>query len=563
MQSIRSGMSAPYSHERRDLWWRAFRKTVLEPHAITILESPSINRIPKSFFSYVEDKCQNLERHEAQALEFHSAIANANGFGPSPIIPPRVLPAVINETIISRCMEPDFDPHILPPKELGLQIPLFQLPPTRPSLAYGFSEQAFTHKELKELPSWLAPSGTTCDFSNSQIYPGEAVRCPFLLFERTYGHARHELESAMNHCAIDGSSALQAIRLLKEKAWPDEASVQSQIVFSCTIDDDLAIINFHWMDQDKGFFVAPLCKFDLRDMEHLMYFLAWIEAIECWAFNVLLPEVRDALNTIVANRNLVGSEIRKELRSPVTDSEKEDKQIRSMKTTFGDIPWDIKMLGLTPTRPPTRASSRTSNRSTTGTRVKTPLSVTGAMRMRSPRAMHLSQDSGQTTLSQNFSTTCSSEGMDLQSSTTPTDKPKLSYPTEFISSRTSPTTVVLPQPTDLLIVRNPSRFPNLPSSFTAMSPPSSVSVLEREKRVRSLATPDYSSSSRGGSFRTKINQGLGLIFEHTLSKRVRLDNSAPPSTKSTNATQGPVSPGYICFEYSSNPLSRPTPNSRL
>lgn len=347
------------SHDKRNLWWKAFRQTVLEPRAIAILETPVTDKVPEGLLSLVEEKCQNIERHERQALRFVEAVGQGRGFGVSPIFPKEIVPANRNE-FLSRCLEPDFDTQTLPPQEDNIRIPVFDLPTPKPGLVSGFSQQAFSEAEYKEIPMSLASVGTLNDHSSGGILPRQTVYGSFLLFERTYGHAKHEIEFAMNYCAINGTMALNAISMLYEDVWPDKTPRPTKVpvVFSCVIDNDLAIINHHWMSEG-GFFVAPLCKFDIRDLEHFMHFLAWIEAIEEWAVSVLLPDILKALQVLVDRKNF-GLGRTKALPSPVTDVEKQEMLSRSMRLAFDNMPWKGERFR------------------------KTPLGVTGAMRMRSP-----------------------------------------------------------------------------------------------------------------------------------------------------------------------------------
>lgn len=354
----RSSIFFTASHDKRNILWKAFRKTVLEPRGIYILENASTDKVPEVLLELVEEMCQNLDRHEKQASSFREDVAQGRGFGPSPIFPPDVVPPINDEIGLSRCMEPTFDKQTLPPHSGFSEVPLFELPIPRPGLACGFSSKAFTSKEFRDLPEWITAVGTFSDYDTGQIQPGQAIHVPFLMFERTYGHARHEIEAAMNYCAMDGAAALHAISLLFEKAWPtdDWNRPASPVVFSCTVDDDVGIIHHHWISGQKEFMAAPLCKFDLRDSEHFMHFLAWIEAIEQWAVYFLLPDVKEAINI------LSGAKVVKALLTPVTIEEKNEKLKRSMKLAFDNIPWR--------------------NQRVQGA----PLAVTAAMRFRGPRA---------------------------------------------------------------------------------------------------------------------------------------------------------------------------------
>ena len=405
------------------------------------------------------------------------------------------------------------------------------------------------------------------------------------MFERTYGHAKHEIEFALNYCAMNGAAALNAINKLYETAWPGRAPrpVQSAVVFSCTIDNDLGIINHHWTS-GGGFFMAPLCKFDFRDLEHFMHFLAWIEAIEHWASTYLLTDIQKALQVSVDRER--ATELVRAFPSPVTDAEKQEKLSRSMKEAFDNIPW---------------RGQRPRN---------TPLGVTSAMRMRSPKAnaepelvvtpMSLSHPvierpeepacnsavSRDTSAPQPFevtpeivdtesrSSTSQSVSEEQKTPTMPTPPPEpvpalapvtkrkkssiglslvrsAGFAKEESSAKEArpvtsagleaskspaasintmpdsrPQTSKSPGPaTGNSDIRSPA------SSMLSVQSKRSFSSL-RSKKVKSPGTPDSSysgASPKGSSFKSKISNGLGMIKEHTTSRRG--DNSAPTSAK--------------------------------
>lgn len=349
------------SHDKRNLWWRAFRKTVLDPYQIVILDHPLTEGVPEGLHKLVEDKCGNLERHAEQASMFLDDVAAGRGFGVSPIFPPDVVPALPGKCHSSRCMEPVFDHEIMPSPPEHLHPPLFDFPMPRPGLVSGFSQEAFTEYEFKELPEWLSAVGTLSDYNTGQILPGRVVYSPYLFFERAYGNSKHELESSMNYCAMDGAAALNGLKLLFHQASSHASAraFNAPAVFSCIIDNEFGVINHHWNGEDGSFQTAPLCKFDFRDVKHFMHYLAWIESIEEWANEHLLPDIRTALEMLAESR--FGFEHTKALPSPVTEAEKQEKLNRSMRLAFENIPWK-------------------------GERFRnTPLGVTGAMRMKSPK----------------------------------------------------------------------------------------------------------------------------------------------------------------------------------
>lgn len=580
----RSSIFTSNVQDRRNLWWKAFRKTVLEPRSICILESPMTDKVPAEVLNLVEQKCQYLERHEQQALQFVDAVSHGRGFGSSALFPSEILPAV-SDNHLARSLEPTFDQQTLPSQEDSFRIPVFEIPNPRPGLVSGFPQTAFGEDEFRELPTHAAASGIISDCSRGRSHPDPAVYTPFLLLERTYGNAKHEIECAMNYCAMNGTAALNSINMVYESAWPDRVArpVRDPVVFSCIIDNDLGIINHHWMSEG-GFFVAPLCKFDFRDLEHFMHFLAWIEAIEEWATTCFLPDLQRALR-VVCELKAAGYAVgpAKASLSPMSIDEKQDKLSRSMKEAFDNIPWKGER-------------SR-----------RTPLGVTSAMRMRSPKAtaepepvvtpMNLShtiepalpeishtisadpvplQEHARDSVTLDSSTAIAAppdpKNEELKSSEqeflAPTDvapmtkRKKSSLGLSLVKSaglskgansaketrsigsaglevNESPAVSVWTMP---LPQNNSGKSPGIATSTVSMKSPaeSTVSIQSkrsftslRSRKIKSPNTPDssFGASPKGSKFKSKISNSLGMIKEHTLTKPKYSDNSAPSSAK--------------------------------
>lgn len=527
----RSSIFTSSSLDKRNLWWKAFRKTVLEPHGIVVLENPMTDKIPQELLTLVENKCRNLERHEQQALVFVDAVAQGRGFGPSPIFPPDVVPP-LPEGPLLRSLEPVFDQSTLPHQEDSLQMPLFDLPVPRPGLLTGFSKTSFTQEQFEEMPATLATLGTLSDYGTGRIQPGRAVYAPFLLFERTYGHTEHELAYATNYCAIDGAAALNSISMLYDTAWPERAlrRARNPIVFSVIIDNDLGIINHHWMS-GGGFFTAPLCRFDFRDLEHHMHFLAWVEAIEEWATTYLLPDIEKALQ-ISVNLKLAGYAVGpgKALPSPFSDEEKKEMLSRSMKEPFDNIPWKGERFR------------------------KTPLGVTGTMRMRSPNItaepepvvtlMSLSHNVGSDTLKP------SDEFQSFQKDISNTPCNTAATSDRLLVETTTSAFAPLPVPEPPEAIKDASKSPPLPP--LPVSPPDN-STSRRNRIGLSLKRPSLGKLSASGPTSTSP----------TNPERRPITSAGPDSGKSTPAaTTAQLSPPPLPPQLNNNnntiPVPRPT-----
>lgn len=121
--------------------------------------------------------------------------------------------------------------------------------------------------------------------------------------------------------------------------------------FTCTVDNDFAIVNFHWIADDDSYHMAPLCKFDLRIDDHFSHFAAWNEAIGEWASTSLLPQVKAAITRLhKTERQSPGFAEMKAAKqlSLATESNKNDMLIQSLKTTFDNIPWRFEDNEFTP-----------------------------------------------------------------------------------------------------------------------------------------------------------------------------------------------------------------------
>ena len=339
------------AYDGSHLHWKAFRQHVLAPHRIRILENPPKGHLPDSFLSLVEAQSINTERFSAQKHCFREQVNEGRGFGPSPLFPPNLLPTIEEQPQLARCMVPSFSREALPERALNHAAPMYELGVPRPGLGCGFSSFAFSDEDIISLPSYLVGTGTCVDFSTGYISPSHAVYCPFLIFERAFGTKEHRLEAANNQCAIGGAYCCHALQMLYAEAYKAEWLPAMPIAFSCTVDNDFAIINYHWIDHEQGYYMAPLCKFDLRQDEHFSHFAAWVEAIGQWAVAYVLPQIKEALVRLrkreTPSPGYIEMKAAKKL-TLLTESNKNDLLIKSLKTTFDTIPWKFEDDEFTP-----------------------------------------------------------------------------------------------------------------------------------------------------------------------------------------------------------------------
>ncbi len=330
------------AYDGSHLHWKTFRQHVLAPHRIRVLENPPKGHLPETFLSLVEAQSINTARFNAQKHCFREQVNEGRGFGPSPLFPPNLLPSIEDTPQLARCMVPGFSREALPERALNPAAPLYELSVPRPGLGCGFSSFAFSNEEITLLPSYLVGTGTSVDFSTGYISPSHAVYCPFLVFERAFGKKEHRLEAANNQCAIGGASCCRALQMLYVSAYKTERQPTMPVSFSCTVDNDFAIVNYHWLDREQAYHMAPLCKFDLRQDEHFSHFAAWIEAIGQWALEYVLPQIKEALARLRKGESpspgYIDMKAAKKL-TLLTESNKNDMLINSLKTTFDNIPW--------------------------------------------------------------------------------------------------------------------------------------------------------------------------------------------------------------------------------
>ena len=188
--------------------------------------------------------------------------------------------------------------------------------------------------------------GHIVHFQTGYVSPGAAVYCPFLTFERARGSKEDRLESANNQCAIGGSWCVRALQKLFNVAYAGGVGPEMLVSFSCTIDNDFAIINHHWIGDGEEYCMASLCKFDLTKEEHFSKFVLWIEVIGEWGINTLLPKIKSALGKIRRSRSQVSTPSLSLTTS--ADSSKEEVLIKALKTTFDTIPWRLEDDDFTP-----------------------------------------------------------------------------------------------------------------------------------------------------------------------------------------------------------------------
>ncbi|KAJ9501481.1 hypothetical protein LTR99_004471 [Exophiala xenobiotica] len=339
----------PSSYDGSHLPWKSYRHHVLGPHRIRIVETAPKEKLPTNLLAMIEADMPNAARFDDLKQSFREQVVMGRGFGPSPLFPPNLLPPIDNEPRLARCMIPYFSREALPERAINQMGPLYELNIPRSGLGCGFSSSALNTEELNVLPSWLVTTGTIVHFDTGYISPGAAVYCPFLVFERAHaGDREQRLEVANNQCATGGACCVRALQMLYAQAWKGQMMPELPISFSCVIENSFAVMNLHWIDHGQAYCMAPLCKFDLTKDEHFNQFLVWVDSIGKWALRHLLPLVQRALELLRAKEDTPPPTPRATRLTLDTTDCPNDALIKSLKTTFENIPWRFEDDEFTP-----------------------------------------------------------------------------------------------------------------------------------------------------------------------------------------------------------------------
>lgn len=341
----------PSSYDGNHLHWKQFRREVLAPHRIRVVEGPPSHPLPESLIALIEASNADIGRIKQRRLEFRQQVTQGRGFGPSPLFPPNLLPSIDHEPQLARCMVPTFNRDALPERVTNHKAPLYELSVPRSGLGCGFSSGAFTADELSKIPRFLVASGTVVEFNTGYISSGASLYIPFLIFERTFGQKEYRLEAANNQCAIAGSWCTRSMQMLYAQAWSPQSPNRPElpVSFSCTIDNDIAIVNYHWIDHAQSYCMSPVCKFDLTNDDHFDQFNIWIEAIGQWGLRTLLPIIKNALSLVVKPPPLTrDTPLQKPTKLRLDTVLEEEKLVTALKTSFSSVAWRMEDDEFTP-----------------------------------------------------------------------------------------------------------------------------------------------------------------------------------------------------------------------
>lgn len=181
---------------------------------------------------------------------------------------PDIIPAmkrVPDERLEMNADQPWFNsvPVPLDPDVLTTPLPL---PKPKPDLTFGYSQAAFTHKQLTTIDLLVDDQ-----FGRSYAVPDQKIRFPFLQIEFKSQAKNGTHYIATNQAAGAGAIALRGhIDLLQRSAGLKYLDYEEPQYFSISMDHELARINVHWLrapaeGAQHSFHVEGLSQHLLRD----------------------------------------------------------------------------------------------------------------------------------------------------------------------------------------------------------------------------------------------------------------------------------------------------------
>lgn len=281
------------------LHWTVFREDVLQPFRIRCSPSPRKDRLPTTFLARLEASQKNLAKYHTQRQAWQLDVAAGRRLSAMAVFPPNLLPPFLDASNVLRCIVPRMSREGLPLRNPSVKDSLYELPSAKPAYVCGFDMAMFEKTEQAQLTGGLSVAGTLVDFNRGEVSSSKTICCPFLAFEKFRTTAESDIQASQNSCAITGAQCLRSQQQLFHKAFGLQTVSQPPITFTCALNDEQAVINCHYVDDNGEFTMTALCKFNLEVDDHFFMFQAWIEAIESWASLYLLPRLKGAVNQVL------------------------------------------------------------------------------------------------------------------------------------------------------------------------------------------------------------------------------------------------------------------------
>lgn len=279
--------------------WSDFRENVLRTFRIRCVTSTTADQFPKPFLAELQAAQKNTSNHDAQRQAWRLDVAAGRGLTSLAVFPPNLVPPQVEASQTIRCMLPRMSREGLPLRLPSAKGSLYELPTAKPIYVFGFDMDIFKKSEQVHLMGPLSATGVLVDYLKGEVLPCKTLCCPYLTFEKFNVNNKRQIETARNSCAITGAQCLRGQQQLFHKASGLESALQPLITFSCALNNEHAIINYHYIDDDGDYTMAPLCKFDLQNDEHFNTFQTWIQAIDGWATTHLLPRIQVAISQVI------------------------------------------------------------------------------------------------------------------------------------------------------------------------------------------------------------------------------------------------------------------------
>ncbi|KAH0836171.1 hypothetical protein AYO21_08626 [Fonsecaea monophora] len=211
------------------------------------------------------------------------------------------------------------------PVPLNANVPTtpLPLPKPKPDLAFGYSQAAFTEKQLMTIDLLVDDQ-----FGRSYATPDQKVRFPFLEIEFKSQAKNGTHYIATNQAAGAGAIALNGNMDLTQRSFGmDKFDYEEPQYFSVTMDHQLACINVHWLGApaeggQHSFHVEGLSQHLLRDENGIRAVSRAIKNILDWGADPRLRALCAALDayreTVVRNREAANAQRRQGHDNPLT-----------------------------------------------------------------------------------------------------------------------------------------------------------------------------------------------------------------------------------------------------
>lgn len=222
-------------------------------------------------------------------------------------------------------------PVPLDPDVLTTPLPL---PKPKPDLIFGYSQAAFTHKQLTTIDLLVDDQ-----FGRSYVIPDQKIRFPFLQIEFKSQAKNGTHYTATNQAAGAGAIALNGhIDLLQRGAELKYFDYEDPQYFSISMDHELARINVHWLKSpaeggQHSFHVEGLSQHLLRDERGIKAVSRAIKNILDHGTDTRLRALCGALDayrdTVVRNMEVTNAPSRQE--RGIVEPQTEKQQARRMR----------------------------------------------------------------------------------------------------------------------------------------------------------------------------------------------------------------------------------------